>query len=126
MQLIGVSQEGKVKLDTRPANLLSALWLQLAFAIVEDTHFRQCPSCRSWFAVAPERRRADAQYCKEACRVRAYKERKKAARRLHDEGKSPKQIARKLGTSVEIVEGWIVDPASGRGKSRTAKRSADF
>jgi hypothetical protein len=109
LQLIGPSLEGKATLEASPVNLLNALWLQFADAVAADTQFRQCPSCGSWFAVAPERRRADAQYCKEACRIRAYKERKKEARRLHAAGRTPNQIAKKLGTTVEVVGGWITE-----------------
>jgi hypothetical protein len=109
MQLIDLSREGKVTLETRPANLLNALWLQLASGIAGDTRFRQCPSCGSWFAVSPERRRADAQYCKELCRITAYKRRKKEARRLHAAGRSPSKIAKELGSTVEIVRGWITE-----------------
>jgi hypothetical protein len=110
IQLLGAATEGKVTLEARPANLLNALWHQLASAIAQDTEFRQCPSCGSWFAVSPERRRADAQYCREACRVRAYKRRKKEARRLHAAGSPLKQIAKELGTSVKVVRGWLLGP----------------
>jgi hypothetical protein len=96
-----------VTLEANPANLLNALWLQFASAIAEDSQFRECPSCGSWFAVSPERRRADAQYCREGCRVRAYKRRKKEARRLHAAGNPVKKIAKELGTSVEVVRGWL-------------------
>lgn len=109
MQLMS-SPGGKIALEPRPTNLLHALWLQFASAIVENTQFRQCLRCGNYFAVSPERRRADSQYCKESCRVQAYKARKKEARQLHAAGASLKKIAKQLGTSVEIANGWISQP----------------
>jgi uncharacterized protein YjcR len=50
---------------------------------------------------------ADAQYCRGACRTKAYKQRKKEARRLYAAGKPLKMIAKELGTSVEVVKGWL-------------------
>jgi hypothetical protein len=125
LQFLAMSKKGMVTVETLPANLLHALWLQFALAIVEDTEFRQCPTCGSWFAVSPERRRADALYCKEACRIRAYKERRKEARRLHAEGKPLKLIAKELGTTVEIAEGWIAQIGSRRRLRRTGRPGAD-
>jgi hypothetical protein len=109
MQIVRASQSGKLVLEIEPANLLGALWMQFALAVVNDTQFRQCLSCGSWFAVSPETRRVDAVYCKEACRIRAYKERKKEARRLVAAGKTLGQIAKELGTTRKIVEGWVTE-----------------
>jgi hypothetical protein len=106
---ISFDESGRVILDVMPRNLLNALWYQFALAVVQNTEFRQCPSCSSWFAVSPDRRRADAQYCKEACRVRAYKNRRKEARRLHGAGKTLREIARELSTTVKAVKGWVTE-----------------
>lgn len=111
MEMIAAASRGKGnwELEIRGANLLNALWLQLAFAIGRDAQFRQCTSCGSWFEVSPESRRADAQYCREACRVSAYKGRRREARRLHAAGTSLREIARNLGTTAKVVRGWIGD-----------------
>jgi hypothetical protein len=109
MRIIRASRDGKLVLEVTPTNLLGALWLQFAYAIVNDIGFRQCLSCRSWFAVSPETRRADSLYCKEACRIRAYKERKKEARRLVAAGKALGEIARELGTTTKVIRGWITE-----------------
>jgi hypothetical protein len=125
LQFLAMPKKGMVTVETRPANLLHALWLQFAFAIVEAPEFRQCPSCGSWFAVSPARRRADATYCKETCRVQAYKGRRKEARRLHAEGKPLKLIAKELRTSVTIAEGWIAEVGSRRRRRRTGRPGAE-
>jgi hypothetical protein len=112
LELVSGAEAGKVSLEVHPSSLLYALWFLFARAVVKNSHFRQCASCSSWFEVSPERRRADAQYCKELCRVRAYKARRKEARRLADSGRSLRDIAQQLGTTVKIAKGWIAGTKS--------------
>jgi hypothetical protein len=106
-QVTRASHGGNSIHEAGAANLLNALWLQFDDIIARKAELRQCLTCGSWIVVSPDQRRSDARYCKEACRVRAYKERKKEARRLFAAGDPPGKIAKKLGSTAKIVLGWI-------------------
>jgi len=59
-----------------PADLLSALWLQLATAVGGGHVHKQCLHCRAWFQVAVpktegRRTRGDKGYCDTVCRMKA-------------------------------------------------------
>jgi hypothetical protein len=59
-----------------PTSLISALWVQFAFAVGENHSYRTCAACGKWFQVGPGGdMRADAKYCSNACRQRKYRER---------------------------------------------------
>lgn len=92
-----------------PKNLLGALWLQLARAVDEKTTFRRCPApgCGQWFVVKPDRARSDKLFCSGACRARWFRDRKARAHRMHEEGISVEEIARRLQTEPETIERWL-------------------
>jgi hypothetical protein len=94
-------------LDVLPDSLLSALWLQLALAIAGNKDYRRCYQCGRPFELAPDVNRTSRFTCSAACRNRAYRERQDRARQLHAEGKSFKQIARELESTVKVVKGWV-------------------
>jgi hypothetical protein len=87
-------------------DLISALWLQLARAIEGDLAYNQCDECATWYEVSGDRR-ADARFCSDPCRFRAYRRRQKEAKRLHAAGISVKGIAKQLGSDVKTVKGWV-------------------
>ena len=89
-----------------PTSLLGALWLQFAQAIEGNKQYRQCEQCRRWFEIGAQVRE-DAKFCKQACRSKSYRERKKEARQLHESGLSLKEIAKRFDTKVITVKGWI-------------------
>jgi hypothetical protein len=89
-----------------PTSLLSALWVQLHYAIRGNKEYSECDQCGRWFEVTVEKRK-DARFCSNACRFKAYRLRQKRAKQLHGEGMTFKQIALELGSDVEIVKGWI-------------------
>lgn len=89
-----------------PTSLLGAIWLQFAQAIEGNKQYRQCEQCRRWFEVGAQVRE-DAKFCKQACRSKSYRERKKEARQLHKSGLSLKEIAKRFDTKVTTVKGWI-------------------
>ena len=60
-----------------PKTLLSAMWLQLALAVEGLVNFGRCQQCKALIEVAPGSNRPDRKYCSDACRMRAYRERKK-------------------------------------------------
>jgi hypothetical protein len=64
------------RLRVIPETLLTALWTQLVLAIDGNLTLRGCVQCRKWFTLEAGRGRSDKQYCSNACRMRAYRERK--------------------------------------------------
>jgi hypothetical protein len=90
-----------------PDGLIGALWLQFARAVERDSRFRQCAECGIWFELAPGTARADKLYCSTPCRTKAYRKRQAEAARLHDEGRSFKDIADALESDPDTVRGWI-------------------
>jgi hypothetical protein len=99
-------------LQLTPHNLLGAIYLQFALAVDGNKDYRQCPSCGKWFELSTHGARADRLTCSDACRFRAYRQRQERARQMHAEGKTFKEIAKELGSTVATVKGWI---AKGKG-----------
>lgn len=60
-----------------PKGLIGALWLQATLAISGKVDFLQCRECRTWFEVSTKEARPDKRFCSNACRMRAYRKRKK-------------------------------------------------
>jgi len=67
---------GSPKLCIRPVSFQEALWAQLVLAIDGNLNLRACVQCRKWFTLEAGRGRSDKEYCSNACRMRAYRERK--------------------------------------------------
>lgn len=77
-QLNDAANASEMGIQLVPKNLFGALWLQFAQAIDDDRDYYRCTQCRKWFEVAPGSGRPDKQYCSNACRQRAYRNRKVA------------------------------------------------
>jgi len=91
----------------KPTSLLAALWFQLGEAVACNKKFEKCVTCAKWFEIAPPFVRNSRQYCSEACRSRAYRERREKAINLAADGKSASEIAGILGSDEASVKGWI-------------------
>lgn len=75
----------KVGLGLVPRSLLAAMYLQLASALVDAAGFRECVVCSKWFEVSGSySTRNDRIYCSDACRMRAYRNRRKEANTKRD------------------------------------------
>jgi hypothetical protein len=60
-----------------PDDLDSALWLQFAQAVSNNTHLQRCSICPAWFTYGTGTgRRKSAQYCSPKCSKAAYRRRK--------------------------------------------------
>ncbi len=92
-----------------PKSLQACLWLQLAYAVAGKSpeDYRRCGECTRRFEIADTMRR-DSKFCSNACRVRAYRHRKKEAQRLGDKGVPFREIARRLGSDAKTVKGWVI------------------
>jgi DNA invertase Pin-like site-specific DNA recombinase len=51
--------------------------------------------------------RAERQPCSDPCRVPAYRARQEQARELASAGKTAREIAKELGSTVDTVKKWI-------------------
>jgi hypothetical protein len=106
-QLLWDAERERLGLYIVPTGLIGALWLQFARAVERDSRFRQCAECGLWFELARGTARADKLYCSTPCRTKAYRKRQAEAVRLHAEGRSIEEIARRLESEPDTVRGWI-------------------
>ena len=87
-------------------SLCGALWLQFWHAVTGDHDYRRCEQCMRWFEVGANTR-ADAKYCRDACKSRAYRSRRDRARTLRAQGASLRAIARELESEIKTVKKWV-------------------
>jgi hypothetical protein len=99
--------DGGVTLAVEIDELLSALWLQFAFAVAGDKQYRRCEVCQRAFELAPGENRADRRFCSDKCRIRAYRQRKARAIEMRAAGAQLRKIARELDTDVATVCVWV-------------------
>jgi hypothetical protein len=96
-----------------PRSLLGAIYLSFAQEVMFQRKPRQCPVCGMWFELSPvagrslRRTRSDRETCSSACRSRAYRLRQASARQMFTDGQSVKAIAKALGSTPDVVKGWI-------------------
>jgi len=72
-----INYPAKSLINFIPNSLVGAIWLQLAQAVAELKDFQHCLECNNWIEISSERKRKDVKYCSNACRVKAYRKRKK-------------------------------------------------
>jgi hypothetical protein len=100
----------KPGLQIVPKTLGGAMWLQLAQAIGDNKKYRACEACPRYFELSRKTARTSKFYCNDACRSKAYRERKAQARALANDGKSLKTIAKELNSDIATVIGWLEEP----------------
>jgi hypothetical protein len=88
-------------------SLLGAMYWQFAESLGRGWKYRQCPVCLKAFQIAPGANRASRITCSNTCRTYLYRQRMEKARELHQQGKTPKAIAKELQTTVKTVQNWI-------------------
>jgi len=97
-------------LSLQPQSLLGALWQQFAASLDGSKTFPKCAECGAPFEISHARKtgkRTDARFCNVPCRVNHSRGRQKQARRMHDAGRSEREIARELKTQLHVVKGWL-------------------
>lgn len=62
-----------------PQTLRDYLWLEVALGIASGGRPTACQSCGHWYLTSSGHSRSDKLYCSDACRMRAYRARHKAA-----------------------------------------------
>jgi hypothetical protein len=65
------------RLCLRQETLEAPLWAEFFLAIDGNMNLGTCVQCRKWFPLEAGRGRSDKVYCSDACRMRAYRKRKK-------------------------------------------------
>jgi hypothetical protein len=71
--------DGMPVLAFHPTDLRSALMLQCTQAVISGAEIRDCQQCGQWFAAGGEGgKRADAQFCSQACRIKFKNDRNRA------------------------------------------------
>ncbi len=97
------------RLDWQPRSLLGALWLQAARS-VNDKSFRPCMSCGGLMEISRAEttgKKSHSRFCSAKCRVRGYRQRKREAVQLAQQGRTPASIAKELGSTTATVKGWL-------------------
>jgi len=99
--------DGKMQIYVRMEGLNDAVWFQFAQAVVGNRDYRQCRTCGKWYELHPDTARTNRLSCSDACRSKAYRQRKAEARRLFTEGIAVDEIARRLDTEPSTAHAWI-------------------
>ena len=104
-----VARDGRYRLHVIPKHLLGALWLQLSRGVDGNKTYLRCRGCETWLEVSLKATgyRTSRAYCSDACRSKAYRDRQRLARQLHEEGASLEVIAEQLDTEPDTVQKWI-------------------
>jgi hypothetical protein len=73
---LDLGADGRMRVALVPPNLLSAMWLQLAFHAASDAKLLRCEQCQRPFVIGTGTgRRNTAKYCSRACNMGAFKAR---------------------------------------------------
>lgn len=80
VRLVWDADDNRGRLHLVPKSLLGALWVQFALAINGDKEYRECGHCSTWFELSPGTARTSRFYCSDACKMKAYRERKNSSR----------------------------------------------
>ena len=102
-------RELPARLSFKPLTLLSAMWLQLAFAIADDKQFLTCKFCRRLFEISTKQTgfRRHREFCSDSCKTKDYRRRRRTALHLIDEGESVLKVAELTATKAETIRRWV-------------------
>lgn len=89
------------------SGLFNIAAVQMAIAITSKESFPLCTVCGTRFKYVPEGGRVNQEFCSVNCKMRAFRAKKKRARELHAAGMTPAKIAKELGSSTDVVKGWL-------------------
>lgn len=90
-----------------PKSLEAAIWLQFAQAALGNKEFRECEACGTPFEVSLDAFRTNRTLCSSACKARAHRMRRAETLALAAEGRTAKQIAKKVGSKLETIQKWL-------------------
>ena len=101
---------GSVKrLSFAPTDLLSAMWMKFALALVGGRTYRECKSCQKLFELSPEGGfRSNRQFCSDPyCKTKDFRKRKRRALKLWALKTPMRELAAQADTRIETVRRWI-------------------
>ena len=103
------NKNGEPRLAIEPLTLVSAMWLQLGFAISGEKRFVACKFCRRMFEISTEQTgfRSHREFCSDSCKTNDYRKRKRTALKLSAEGLRVREIAEKTTTETATVRSWL-------------------
>jgi len=98
------------RLSFAPSDLLSAMWMKFALALVGGKSYRECKSCGKLFELSPETgSRSNRQFCPGSgyCKTKDFRKRKQRALKLWALKTPMREIAAQADTRIETVRRWI-------------------
>ncbi|HJN45669.1 MAG: helix-turn-helix domain-containing protein [Vicinamibacterales bacterium] len=100
---------GEYRLGFAPDTLLSAMWLQLALAVVGNQEIVLCKFCSRPIEISTAKTgyRTNRAFCSDSCKTLDYRRRKRTALRLAQEGQSVRRIAKLIQTKPATVRSWL-------------------
>lgn len=102
-----VPVDGGFRLTWFASSLLGYL-AAMAMLDLSSTHrVLRCENCGRVFVAGAPRARYCSPRCRHTAQMRAYRHRQYRARELHDQGLPLEDIARRVGSDVETVRGWL-------------------
>lgn len=97
------------KLAIVPRTLRDAIWLQFALAVIEHRKYGSCEVCGKPFEISPQVARTNRKLCSAACKAKAHRKRREQALALASQGRTPKQIAKQVGSQLSTVQKWLTE-----------------
>lgn len=120
-------RRGQCQVSIRPVNLVGAIAMQFALAVVGNKEYRQCrlERCRRWFEVGRFVQGPNREFCSDSCRAKDYQERRAMARQLYGQGMPLAAIAGRLNTDVDKVKFWIAATRQRRTRRQVEEASIE-
>lgn len=103
----------RCKLAIVPTSLRDAIWLQFGLAVIENKKFGACEVCGKQFEFSPQVARTNRRLCSMACKQKAHRQRHEQALSLAALGRTPRQIAKQVGSKLSTVEKWLEEVKRG-------------
>src|SRR5262249_7976205 len=79
-QVMMDTRTGHARSEIMASSLANAIEVQWGMSVAANVMHRQWTECSTWFAVHPGAGRPEKQFCSDACRMRAYRQRKAGMR----------------------------------------------
>ena len=92
-----------------PGTLYDAIWLQFVLAFNGNKNFGACEVCGKPFEISPQFARTNRKLCSAACKAKAHRRRREQALSLAAQGRTPKQIAKQVGSQLTTVQKWLAE-----------------